>query len=345
MVTPRMPGHWWAVHHYDAVGAMQYFFVVSGFVNMKSAETELDRFDLKAGCLFIQKRMARLLPMYWFAMLSLTLTYLCLNKQGLLCRAGFYFQESMAVQSLRPGILPANAGNTPDWFVSALLALNVCFPVLYNLCPSRSSSISALIILLLVVRSSHFFVPGLGDMYGMSSTNPITRIPEFIVGMLSAIWCRQMSPQAKAWPCWGFVFDASVVLVYTIFELRSHHGMPPTGDLGITGLFCIMVISANAAVEAPLHGAPTTFRFWPKVGFTGMLFSSFPIQIVARYSWNFYLLQEVVTQFCIAYLPMDLFTHFAFLPLLFLVGVLADVAVDQPVHRALVRYLRYQQSQ
>jgi len=316
---------------------MQFFFVVSGFVNVKAIERQRTRFDWIAGLLFILKRCCRLFPMYWLGMLLMAGKYKFLKQDWGLCPAGRWFTESIGIHSWF-GILSYNmpwccVGSTPSWFVSALLPMTLCFPMLYNILPSREGTTSCLILMIIFVRSTYFLLPPLKTSRFVDFQSPYPHFPEFFVGMLCAVWCRQVLPHIPSWSGWACLFDASLLLAYLVIVARNS-GTPPSGDYGLTCFFCIMCVSASAMAESPFP------RFWPRQGLVGHILNCGPLQFLARYAYSIYILQWPVLALSQDFLPRWAFDRFAAVPLAILFGICADVVIDQPIQRVLDRYLR-----
>mmetsp|Transcript_39062 Transcript_39062/g.83208 ORF Transcript_39062/g.83208 Transcript_39062/m.83208 type:complete len:474 (+) Transcript_39062:80-1501(+) len=322
---------------FDAPATMQFFFVVSGFVNVKAIERQRTRFDWIAGLLFILKRCCRLFPMYWLGMLLMAGKYKFLKQDWGLCPAGRWFTESIGIHSWF-GILSYNmpwccVGSTPSWFVSALLPMTLCFPMLYNILPSREGTTSCLILMIIFVRSTYFLLPPLKTSRFVDFQSPYPHFPEFFVGMLCAVWCRQVLPHIPSWSGWACLFDASLLLAYLVIVARNS-GTPPSGDYGLTCFFCIMCVSASAMAESPFP------RFWPRQGLVGHILNCGPLQFLARYAYSIYILQWPVLALSQDFLPRWAFDRFAAVPLAILFGICADVVIDQPIQRVLDRYLR-----
>jgi len=319
--------------YYSARPLMQFFFVASGFVNVRS--TQRDSFDWQSGFVFIQRRIARLFPMLWCSMWLLEVFFLL--KDSELCHAPAALAEAMGYTSVQNKGSWAINGTT--WFVSALFLLNVLFPMLYNMSPSRPATTSCLILLMVVYRSSYLICPSFTNTYFMLYTCPLSRFSEFFAGMLSAAWCRQMQSHVGSWSGWGCIFDALMVLAVVLIPIGCKLAPHVAGDFGLTAPFCLICISASMAVDAPLHGSPTN-RFWPQLGLWGLILNCGPLQFMAKYAWTIYVLQIPVLETCRWLLPKYYFDHFVALPVIILLGIVADVALDQPIQRILDRYMR-----
>jgi peptidoglycan/LPS O-acetylase OafA/YrhL len=324
---------------------MQFFFVASGFVNTRALGRQSQSardfsFDLKKSLLFIQRRMARLFPMLWFSAVLMA-SVMTAGYQGDLsgrgCLGGVWFEEVTGVKSFEATFRDEMGVNFPTWFVSTLLILSVCFPVLYNICPSRPEATATLLLFVIVARSCPLIFPALAQYHHfVSYTSPFIRFPEFFAGVLSAIWCRSIPSYAASWSGWGCVFDASVVLA--VFGAWYEPLPPvPVADFRLTGVFCITCIAASAALDA--KGFPTP-GYWPQLGLLGSVLACGPLQFLARYSWTIYVLQLPCFMICKVALPDVLMNYWAAVPLTVLFGIFADVALDQPTQRALDRYIR-----
>jgi len=331
---------------FDAPATMQFFFVVSGFVAVKATEAQGDRMTFTSGLLFIQRRMARLFPMLWFSMLAFGITYavggrcqLCnLCQSGhcptflTVCTPGNWLVSAIGMSEA----VAVNRAIVPTaWFVGVLFILNLCFPMLYNMTPSRPAAIVCFILVLIVARSSFLFFPSLEHRGYLTADDVAPRLPEFFAGMLSAAWCRQMK-SLGSWPGWGYAFDASIMLALLVVPII--HFIKVSGDFGLTGVWCMICISASSAVEAPSHGSPDSGG-WPRIGLLGIILNCGPIQLLGRSAWTVYMMQCPVALIVKLFLP-GWFKGFMSSITSVLIGILTDVVIEQPVQRVLGRYMR-----
>ena len=144
-----------------------------------------------------------------------------------------------------------------------------------------------------------------------------------------------MTPRAASWPGWGCVFDGSVLFSFLVVLTTSWRN-PFSGDFGLTGVYCIACISANAAVRAPPDSS--TWKLWPGLGFLGQILNWGPLQFLARYSYAIYIMQWPSIVLCHWCLPKLLFEHFAAVPLAILLGILADEVIDKPMQWVLAKW-------
>jgi len=330
------------LHVLNATAAMQFFFVVSGFVNVKATETNVIAFSLKSGLRFIQRRIARLFPLLWCSNLLWAIVLKLTHNERPLCVLPWrWLVEATAMCEVLPSHLAKGAshlakGAEPNtWFVSTLFVLNLCFPMLYNMSPSRPAAIACLIIMLIVVRSLFLIFPVPGDIPFLHYDNVAPRLFEFFTGMLSAAWCRQMQSHGS-WSGWGCVFDASIMLAFLVIPI-DHHAT--SGDFGLTGVWCMTCISASFAAEAPSHVSPNP-GVWPRSGLFGIILNCGPMQLLARYTYSIYVMQAPVSYALLFWWPGLLFDRFMTVLITILIGVLAEVAIDQPVQRVFGRFIR-----
>jgi len=104
------------------------------------------------------------------------------------------------------------------------------------------------------------------------------RVWEYLAGIQLARLFEHFSTEPVAWPGWGWIFDACVVLV----PFWSHYVLPSdlTQDRGFAWLACLLVFAAACAADSE-DGMPSS-------GLLGRLFAIGPLVKGAEFSHAVY---------------------------------------------------------
>jgi peptidoglycan/LPS O-acetylase OafA/YrhL len=277
---------------------MHFFFATSGFVNMLAEQGKIEQFDCVSGVSFFLKRMGRLCPLYYVALLIFALYEVNLVSSMSLEDKSATPWEAFPIQAaFGQGLWtvsctwPLNAAmmaNSPGWFVSDIMILSALFPVIYNLCPR---SLGSCLFALAAMLVAQFLFVGVCLPVTFTYFWVGARVPEFVAGMLSARICNRMPPFIHAWSGWGWIFDSSVIVYCTIIVMTRLDNVLPI-------ILSLILISA--------HAVPRT-QGVPESGLLGRCLSCAPLQALSRYSFAVYILQYPVLKllkFLSPFIPM-----------------------------------------
>mmetsp|Transcript_69952 Transcript_69952/g.127551 ORF Transcript_69952/g.127551 Transcript_69952/m.127551 type:complete len:550 (+) Transcript_69952:74-1723(+) len=312
-------------------GAMQFFFVASGYVCFLAEFTPGKRFNLQSSLIFVLKRFARLAPAYYLALLvSVVLFRDCEQWPA---------RQALMVHTLCKGWFTWDP-NGALWFVGTLMILSCCFPLLYHVLPEGPRSITALLAVVVVVRSlPEIFgnwLPESGEAV-MWYTSPYVRVFEFLAGVLAAKCCCIADFSCFDGKLWGFTFDATFIAV-TIFLARPVAPQEPARDYFLTGPLCIMLVAAYAVEMQLRNEKGFTFRW-----IFGQVLSSTVFQFFARHAYTIFLVQVPCLIAVGNYFGADcwfgsnakaIFLMFSFVVC---VGALSSIMVQEPLARLLVK--------
>mmetsp|Transcript_109670 Transcript_109670/g.189757 ORF Transcript_109670/g.189757 Transcript_109670/m.189757 type:complete len:550 (-) Transcript_109670:48-1697(-) len=315
-------------------GAMQFFFVASGYVCFLAEFTPGKRFNLQSSLIFVLKRFARLAPAYYLALLvSVVLFRDCEQWPA---------RQALMVHTLCKGWFTWDP-NSVLWFVGTLMILSCCFPLLYNVVPEGPRVLTVLLAFVVVVRS----LPELfGDWLQESGeqvmwyTSPYVRVFEFLAGVLAAKLCCTLDSSCFGGKLWGLTFDATFIAVF-IFLARPVAPHGPKRDYFLTGPMCIMLIAAYAVESQICNEQGFTFRW-----FFGQVLSSAVLQFFARHAYTIYLVQVPCLIAVGNYLGADcwfganakaILLMFSFVVC---VGALCSMIVQEPLARLLLKHMQ-----
>jgi len=312
-------------------GAMQFFFVASGYVCFLAEFNPGRQFDLKASLIFVLKRFARLSPSYYFSLIASVAFFRNCEQ--------WPARQALMVHTLCKGWFTWDP-NSVLWFVGTLMILSCCFPLLYNVVPEGPRVLTVLLASVVVVRS----LPELfGDWLQESGeqvmwyTSPYVRVFEFLAGVLAAKLCCTLDSSCFGGKLWGLTFDATFIAVF-IFLARPVAPHGPKRDYFLTGPMCIMLIAAYAVESQIRNEQGFTFRW-----FFGQVLSSAVLQFFARHAYTIYLVQVPCLIAVGNYLGADcwfganakaILLMFSFVVC---VGALCSMIVQEPLARLLLK--------
>lgn len=332
-------GHW----------AVQYFFVLSGFVAACSHEANAGTsfIGVHAARRMAVRRITRLCPAYFIALLGVAIV---VASRG----GGEPFLawpiQALALQSLLPvrvcgpmdtghwsqNFLPFSA-NGEGWFVSAILISSLCFPLIYNALPRggfRSTLWSLLLILICRSVPTFLIMAQLCSM-DMYTFAPV-RILEFAAGVLSAQLYRQMK-NGSEFGGWDWIFDTSLVLAAVpVWFLSQWHAWAicegKHGDFFLTGVFCLTCIAARGLAENRSHKNERSDFCTP----LSAALSSWALVAPATYTFQAYIYQEIYIDI-LALLPRPLMLQFWWMPvpLTWAAAVMSVYFVEDPLKRVI----------
>lgn len=330
---PAGVGNHWPVH---------YFFVLSGFIMFYVVEGKRSQFDWRAGRAFVARRVARLCPVYFLALLWMAAAGYRRGEN--LHPFSAWLAQALLLQSLFPleicgmtwNFRLDYGGNTVGWFTSASVLLSICFPLLYNHRSFHSGLRSTLYLLfaVLLVRS---FIPLITFNFMYMHSWVLLRLPEYVAGMLSAQLCTQMPQSVVEWKGWGLIFDGSLLLGAGIVAAVLHSHDPRLvlsrqghGDYFLTGIFCLTCIAACCAADSSTD---------KHQGLLHKVFSSWPMASMAEYSFSAYIMQTAVSKT----LPSLFKTHAGDVVWkligIWILGIMVTCVLERPVLRLVERRL------
>eukprot|EP00928_Gymnodinium_smaydae_P036267 TRINITY_DN25371_c1_g1_i1.p1 TRINITY_DN25371_c1_g1~~TRINITY_DN25371_c1_g1_i1.p1 ORF type:complete len:563 (+),score=36.11 TRINITY_DN25371_c1_g1_i1:52-1740(+) len=315
-------GHW----------AVQFFFVLSGFVSSYVTEGQHSRLNYIAGTQFVIRRLVRLYPAYVVALMWLAF----LGYKGIFATHPFIGWPASALMiqamvplticgAVEPGQWNRNnlgfSGNGPGWFVSCIVFVSCLFPLLYNSLQcifhrpdgSRRSIQVPICLMVIVVLARH--LPTLAEisrghkpqnlelgLYDWNTNSFLVyvfaflRLGEFAAGMCAASVCSHLPGDIWTWRGWGWIFDISLVMALVVKKcvLMSFPHGPPYGDYLLTFVFCVACIGARGASEGLEQSTldGQSRRF--AGGVFSPLLSSWPFVWIAQYSYGAYIFEEPV---------------------------------------------------
>jgi peptidoglycan/LPS O-acetylase OafA/YrhL len=227
--------------------AVSFFFVLSGFVLTWSHDPTTTTVD------FYRRRLARVWPLH-LAVTAVAVLVVWVRNQP---------QDPAALALTVPLLqtwAPSEAStfiyNAPSWSLSSEVFFYVGFPTLVVLgrrLPRRTPVAVAVALVMLVSTVASVVMVPQASRWGFGFalyTNPVFRLPEFVLGTLMAEamrhgWRPRLSfPGALA----GVGVGCLAMIVLAQVSTRTGHGQltNPVGDLVMTGPFALVVATAAA---------------------------------------------------------------------------------------------------
>lgn len=290
------------------------FFVLSGFVGYVAESGKQEHFSSQGTQAFIVRRLIRLCPAYFGALIWLAClaSYDKWNKQPYIA----WPVQALFGQTLLPltfcgtaefsessFFLPFGA-NYVSWFISALVLVTLCFPLMFNMRPrSGMMGTAGTLVFVAILRSlptvlemnGFFPCPGVtlmnfGHCKSLYVFAPV-RALEYYAGMLAAQLSNEMPQEARDWSGWSFVFDASLALAIVLATVFNWQGPPEkAGEYFNTVFFCFTCIACRmCALQAAKDDTVN-----PNPGVFGRLLSVRPLVSMAEYSYGAYIFSLAV---------------------------------------------------
>ena len=237
-----------AVEHVLARGylAVDFFFLLSGFVIWLSWGPRLHDAGWRAVPLFLQRRIARIWPLHAVILAGAVALALLLAATGRADPVRFPFGELplhiLLVQNW--GFTERLSWNDPAWSISCELAAYLAFPLLVMLVDWRRWSSAGLVaIVVILLASLHLAMAGAPTLgtdiahYGL-----IRCLVEFAAGgVVCALWTR--------WRDHGWIAAAGAFAMGAALLTSWDCGVPET--LAVPGAFAAILLGLALTSDAP----------------------------------------------------------------------------------------------
>ncbi|MEH6590749.1 MAG: acyltransferase [Halioglobus sp.] len=268
---------------------VSFFFVLSGFV-MAFAHYEKP-LDLK---LYYIARAARILPLYFLALICLWLVYITIdvtpNPVGVVL-------NFTLLQAWYPPL--ALSMNSPGWSLSIEAFFYIIFPFLLVLLTRSNWRTPALFVMALVlwlgtqmllssVMSAGFYSGPESLARKFVHYFPLSHLCSFVLGVVGGIWFRRASPRINsAWLSTAFIILAAGVLVFALENqglIRRTVGFKLAFRSSFLSPLYLFVILAVAVSRGPLISLLSLrpLVFLGEISY-GVYILQFPVYVVFRF--------------------------------------------------------------
>ena len=305
--------------------AVSFFFVLSGFVLTWNHRPDTSTLD------FYRRRLARIWPLH---LLTTAAAVVLLWGAGRAQAPTTLALTLALLHTWAPTLSTTFAYNSPSWSLSCEAFFYVLFPLL--VLPARRmrrvgpTVVVLALVVLVTTAASVLLVPGAfrWQLGYQLSTNPIVRLPEFVLGVLLAQamrsgWRPRLSlPQALAVAGAGYLVLLALTPIWPAAGLGQV--TQPVGNLVMVGP-CALVIAAAATADLAATTGHLTHRHLVRLG---------------EWSFAVYLCHQLVFAAAALLLRHTGFWSGLLLPVVMLGAVIALAgllhrAVEQPCERRL----------
>jgi len=210
---------------------VSYFFILSGFVMIIAYGKENK--EVEPGK-YLKNRAARILPLYYFAMVCMLVYYLI--RTNILNISSDYlpsYMDGLLNLFLIQSWIPAKATtlNTPAWSLSVEMLFYLIFPILFNKFYKKFAFRKIVIWTILFFTLSqiafHWLVYNFRDITSYFFYHPLLHVNEFIIGNLFGIIFLRNASQRKnrTIPIVIFCLLIIILLFFPIKGLIYHNGL------------------------------------------------------------------------------------------------------------------------
>lgn len=201
---------------------VSFFFVLSGFVISYSYDERFRRGSTSAREFWVA-RIARIYPLHCLMLLVAAALGTCTLANGLLYWVKHFVANLFLCQAYVPYSEWFFSFNSPSWSLCCEQFFYLCFPFIVPLLrhPRRLYLLFAICAVAVVV-GMHFTPPAIEK--GVWYVNPLTRFPDFLLGMIVYVCYRRFAPAVGSmrWGTWIEVISLSLLAAF--YLLAPHIG-------------------------------------------------------------------------------------------------------------------------
>lgn len=197
---------------------VSFFFVLSGFIIAYNYQEKLkdNKIDKRT---FWVARIARIYPLHWLTLFIAAILGSYVIASGTLD----WLKHFLASLTLTNAYIPRAdyffSFNSPSWSLCCEQLFYICFPFLIPLAKNYKYLLSVFGIVAILMVVGMYFTPE-DEIKGFWYVNPITRFPDFIVGMLLfQLYERLKNKNITALQ--GSIIEISSIILFLIFYLYA----------------------------------------------------------------------------------------------------------------------------
>ena len=161
---------------------VSFFFVLSGFIIAYNYQKKLSESKISKRTFWVA-RIARVYPLHWLTLLVAAV----LGNYVVASGTTDWLKHFFASLTLTNGYIPQAdyffSFNSPSWSLCCEQLFYFCFPFFIPLTKNYKRLLCIFIVAAILVVTGMYFTPE-NDIKGYWYVNPITRLPDFIAGML-----------------------------------------------------------------------------------------------------------------------------------------------------------------
>lgn len=291
---------------------VSYFFVLSGFVLYHTYRQR----EISFGN-FMKRRLARIAPLYYFAlMLTVALPLYAAMQKGISLNGEFWkgiALNAIFAQAYIPGY--ALSGNSPGWSLSIEMFFYLLFPVLLWLARKNEKRfVVYAVVTYALSQAAHLaMVQALPDSPGLSHDfvyyNPLWHLNGFMAGISGAILLSQSRRKTNRFA--PAISGLLIILLINWRPLSLHNGL-------LAPVFVLFMVALAQNEPKVLKWAPLIF--------------------LGEISYGIYLLQEPVHKYMVRlndylHLPYNEAFFYAYLAVLLTASTLSYYLIEIPLRK------------
>ncbi|MDO4181520.1 MAG: acyltransferase [Bacteroidales bacterium] len=195
---------------------VSFFFVLSGFIIAYNYQEKLQANEVSKRTFWVA-RIARVYPLHWLTLLVAAILGNYVVASGTVDWLKHFFASFVLVQAYVPQPDYFFSFNSPSWSLCCEQLFYICFPFLVPLAKNYRHLIAFLVVAAVLMVIGMYFTPE-ADIKSYWYVNPITRFPDFIVGMLVFrlyVWLKDKRITARQ----GSILEIASVVLFLLFYL------------------------------------------------------------------------------------------------------------------------------
>ena len=265
---------------------VEFFFILGGFVMTLGYRDRIAGKDFSYGK-FIFRRAAKYYPLHWLCLFFVLLLVFLTGGLGK-DRVVPFLLNAALLQSWVPLKSIYFSFNSPSWYLSDMLFLVCVFPLLLKGITAILKSkrwTAVFLIALLAAYSALFFTLGEQHRHYVLYINPLVRLLDFILGILSAflflsIKGRERSIAPSALPLRILLYGCLGILIFLSIVL-------PTRYLMCSLIFAPFICAMLILVSLEPVGGKSIFSWKPMIFLGGFSFEIYMIHAVCLSYFDF----------------------------------------------------------
>ena len=197
---------------------VSFFFILSGFIIAYNYQKRLQENKITKRSFWVA-RIARVYPLHWLTLLIAIILGNYVTTSGSMD----WFKHFLASLTLTNAYIPKAdyffSFNSPSWSLCCEQLFYICFPFLVPLTKNYKHLLCAFGIIAVLLIVGMYFTPA-DDIKGYWYVNPVTRFPDFIVGMLLfQLYERLKNKNITSMQ--GSIMEVASVILFCVFYLYA----------------------------------------------------------------------------------------------------------------------------
>lgn len=208
--------------HFDAhlfkegfVG-VSFFFVLSGFIIAYNYQEKLLEQTTTKRTFWVA-RIARIYPLHLLTLLIVACIGGYVQYSDAADWLKHFFASTFLLQPFFPSADYFFSFNSPSWSLGCEQLFYFCFPIIIPFLKNTKMLAGTLIVCLLVMLIGMYFTPE-EQIKAYWYVNPITRLPDFLVGVLLYQFYRYLSRKKISYSI-GTMWEAGTLILFLLFYL------------------------------------------------------------------------------------------------------------------------------